>query len=93
MTVDGTPPLGTKQAYTAWQRIMTDEYRELVERRDASRRTLLDPYGATNPAEFFAVATECFFEKSWQLQQKHPGLYRLLRDYYGQDPAERGRVG
>ena len=50
---------------------------------------MLDTYGATNAAEFFAVATECFFEKSRQLQKKHPALYDVLRDYYHQDPAAR----
>ena len=54
-----------------------------------SRRTLLDAYGATNPAEFFAVCTEAFFEKARPLARKHPELYGLLRDYYGQDPAAR----
>ncbi|MDH3583725.1 MAG: zinc-dependent peptidase, partial [Phycisphaerae bacterium] len=52
-------------------------------------RTLLDKYGATEPAEFFAVATECFFEKPRQMAKRHAELYELLRDYYRQDPAER----
>jgi Mlc titration factor MtfA (ptsG expression regulator) len=52
---------------------------------------VLDRYGATNEAEFFAVATESFFEKPLQMEKRHPELYGLLRDYYGQDPAERLR--
>ncbi|MGB0066813.1 MAG: zinc-dependent peptidase, partial [Isosphaeraceae bacterium] len=44
-------------------------------------------YGATNPAEFFAVATECFFEKPIPLRRKHPQLYEELKAYYRQDPA------
>jgi Mlc titration factor MtfA (ptsG expression regulator) len=51
------------------------------------RRTVLDKYGATNPAEFFAVATECFFEKAVQLKRKHPELYEELKLYYQQDTA------
>jgi Mlc titration factor MtfA (ptsG expression regulator) len=49
---------------------------------------VLDEYGATDPAEFFAVATECFFEKPVQLQSKHPELYEELKLYFQQDPAQ-----
>jgi Mlc titration factor MtfA (ptsG expression regulator) len=49
--------------------------------------TVLDPYGATNPAEFFAVATEAFFEKPQQLRDGHRALYDQLKQYYVQDPA------
>ena len=70
---------------------MSDEYEELVERAQKGKPTLLDKYGATNPAEFFAVSTECFFEKSLSMERKHPSLHDLLRTYYGQDPAARER--
>src|SRR2546429_5297556 len=50
-------------------------------------RIFLDEYGATNPAEFFAVATECFFEKPRQLKKKHPALYDELKRFYRQDPV------
>jgi Mlc titration factor MtfA (ptsG expression regulator) len=58
-------------------------------RRDTERgrSDVLDEYGATNPAEFFAVATECFFEKPIPLRRKHPQLYEELKAYYRQDPA------
>ena len=62
----------------------------LVERTQAGEPTLLDPYGATNAAEFFAVATECFFEQALPMQSQHAELYGVLRDYYRQDPAGRG---
>lgn len=55
---------------------------------ERNQRTLIDPYGATNPAEFFAVATETFFEKPRQLAKKRPDLYASLRGYYGVDPQE-----
>ena len=84
---DGAPPLRSRGQYRAWQRIMTEEYENLVERAEKGRRTLLDKYGATNPAEFFAVATELFFEKSRQMRDKHDELYGLLVEYYRQDPA------
>jgi Mlc titration factor MtfA (ptsG expression regulator) len=64
----------------------------LLERlRHSSRKgkkSVLDRYGATNPAEFFAVATECFFEKPSQMKRKHPELYDELKEYYRQDPAQ-----
>jgi Mlc titration factor MtfA (ptsG expression regulator) len=49
---------------------------------------VLDTYGATNPAEFFAVATECFFEKPVQMKKRHPELYQELKEYYRQDPEQ-----
>jgi Mlc titration factor MtfA (ptsG expression regulator) len=49
----------------------------------------LDQYGTTNEGEFFAVATECFFERPVPLAQRHKRLYEILRDYYHQDPAAR----
>ena len=86
---DGAPPLRSRAQYRAWQRIMTEEYETLIERAGKGRRTLLDKYGATSPAEFFAVATELFFEKSPQMKARHPELHGLLVEYYGQDPASR----
>lgn len=84
---NGTPPLHARDQYAAWKRIMSAEYAELQQDVAEGRRSTLDPYGATNPAEFFAVATETFFEKPVQLRRRHAGLYTLLMDYYGQDPA------
>ena len=84
---DGTPVLERRSMYVAWARVLGREYERL--RRDAAsgRETVLDAYGATDPAEFFAVATECFFEKSRQLRDRHPALYEELKRYYRQDPA------
>ena len=59
----------------------------------ARRGQVLDGYGATNPAEFFAVATEAFFERPRALRAQDPTLYGVMVDYWRQDPAERpGRV-
>ncbi|MEM7307311.1 MAG: M90 family metallopeptidase [Planctomycetota bacterium] len=85
---DGAPPLAA-EGHAAWRRIVEREYDELVSRAEAGRATLLDTYGATNPAEFFAVATECFFEQPRALRARHADLYELLRSFYRQDPAER----
>ncbi|MCR9248092.1 MAG: zinc-dependent peptidase [bacterium] len=84
---DGTPPLPDAERLQAWVSTMTREFEALRIASAAGRATVLDYYGATNPAEFFAVATECFFEKSARLRRQHGALYAVLRDYYGQDPA------
>jgi MtfA peptidase len=84
---DGTPILESRRRYERWVRILEEEYDRL--RRDSmlGRYSVLDDYGATNPAEFFAVATECFFEKASVLQKRHPALYDELKAFYRQDPA------
>jgi MtfA peptidase len=82
---DGTPLLSTRCAYAPWAKVMTRYYDDL--RDGGRRRRVLREYGATNEAEFFAVATEAFFEKPRQLRAKKPALYDLLSDYYQSDPA------
>jgi MtfA peptidase len=84
---DGTPPLRDRAANSAWAKVMREEFAALVAASKAGRRTVLDDYGATNPAEFFAVATEAFFERAAVLAARHPALYDRLRDFYRQDPA------
>ena len=84
---NGAPVLPKTSMYAAWARILGHEYQALSEAADADRPTLLDKYGATNPAEFFAVATEYFFEQPQQLRTRHPELYEELKLYYQQDPA------
>ncbi len=63
------------------------EYLRLQRDTVHGRTTVLDPYGAESPAEFFAVATECFFETPYPLRERHPRLYEELSRYYRQDPA------
>ncbi|HYP77387.1 MAG TPA: M90 family metallopeptidase [Polyangiaceae bacterium] len=87
--MDGTPDLGARARYTSWARVLGDEFQELSERLHAGRHSDLDPYGATNAAEFFAVLTEMFFEKPRALQRRHPELYAELAEFYKQDPARR----
>jgi Mlc titration factor MtfA (ptsG expression regulator) len=84
---DGAPVLARRSAYVAWARVLGAEYEDLQEEIRRRHRTVMDRYGATNPAEFFAVATETFFEKPRQLKKKHPELYAELCGFYGQDPA------
>ena len=85
---DGTPPLPADQL-DRWVEVCTEAYEAL---HDGEPRPPLDMYGGTNPAEFFAVATECFFDAPVALEQHEPALYEVLRDFYDQDPAERARV-
>jgi Mlc titration factor MtfA (ptsG expression regulator) len=85
---DGTPILENRGMYAEWNRVMSEAYEQLRRDSSARRRTVLDPYGASDPAEFFAVATECFFETPAELKAAHPALYHILHDYYRQDPIE-----
>ena len=84
---DGTPLLEGRRQWRDWVRVFQAEYEALQEADARGRRTLLDPYGAESPSEFFAVATECFFERPRKLGQRHPELYDQLRRYFRQDPA------
>jgi MtfA peptidase len=86
--IDGTPPLATKELLARWVAVCTDTYTAL---REGHSRDPLDDYGATNPAEFFAVATETFFDASVELEAREPALYEVLSDFYRQDPAARAR--
>jgi Mlc titration factor MtfA (ptsG expression regulator) len=70
-----------------WREVMEQEYERLVEATERGNPTLLDPYGATSPAEFFAVVTECFFREPVRMRNRHPGLFQVFRDFYGQDPS------
>ncbi len=88
-SADGTPLLQHRSMYLAWARVLGREYRQLVKNIEKNQPTLLNQYGATNPAEFFAVATEFFFERPRELKQLHPKLYQQLKLFYHQDPASR----
>ncbi len=87
--VDGTPVLDDRASYDRWTRVMTAEYERLQGALETGADPVIDPYGATNEAEFFAVATETFFERPIFLRSQRPALYDLLLDYYRQDPASR----
>lgn len=84
---DAAPPLRSREQVDAWRAILTREFETLASRCETGKPTLLDCYGATNPAEFFAVATEVFFEQPRDLRRKHEGLYERLKAFYLQDPA------
>ena len=86
-STDGAPWLDSRQQYRTWARVLSGEFEAFRAATDAGEPTLLDEYGATDPAEFFAVATEFFFERAHELRAKHPALYEQLQQFYRQDPA------
>ena len=91
---NGVPILQQPSAYRRWAKVFLRNYDELVGEVESGegRRSLIDPYGATNPAEFFAVASETFYEEARQLKMKQPDLYNELEGFYGVDPANWERV-
>jgi len=87
--LDGAPPLPAAPMVAAWARVLGREFKRLTEDLDRRRKTVLDEYGETNPAEFFAVATEAFFERPVALKRRHREMYDLLAAFYHQDPVAR----
>lgn len=93
---NGAPLLGSRSAYQQWSSVFSAEFENLqrlamaqdLASYEARAQEVLDFYGATEPAEFFAVATETFFEKPVQLEQRHPQLFDQLQRYYGVDPRQ-----
>jgi Mlc titration factor MtfA (ptsG expression regulator) len=84
---DGAPPLRGK-SYRSWARVLSSNYEDLQSRVAQHKKTVLDAYATTNPAEFFAVATETFFERPRALRDRRPDLYEELKSYYRVDPLE-----
>jgi len=82
----GAPVLPAEAGYSDWARVLGREFKVLKDAVKDGLPSVLDPYGATSPAEFFAVATECFFLKPAELQSTHRDLYDQLKFYYRQDP-------
>jgi Mlc titration factor MtfA (ptsG expression regulator) len=85
--MDGFPLLERPSAYRTWGYVFRSLYERQVQETLEGRETPIRPYGATNRAEFFAVATEAFFAKPAELRQRLPDLYDELRKFYRQDPA------
>ena len=86
---DGIPVLPDRNALDEWVRVLGAEYDAFCNRVDAGEETLLDPYAAEAPEEFFAVAAEAFFVAPLEFRIEHPQLYEQLRGYFQQDPAAR----
>jgi Mlc titration factor MtfA (ptsG expression regulator) len=84
-TIDGLPSVGLERAAVGpWIDLVRRKMEEM--RRGDSD---IDPYGLTNEAEFFAVATEYFFERPGVMQRKHAELYAMLSRVFDQSPGER----
>ena len=83
---NGAPALATRAEYLTWARVMRPEFEALRAAEESGTETVLDPYGAANPAEFFAVATEAFFERPRALRAKNRKLYDQLAAFFRQDP-------
>ncbi len=90
---DGTPPLDSREALNRWVEVCGREFGELRDRVARNEATSLRAYGATNEAEFFAVATEQFFNRPAEMLREEPELYGILRDFYRQDTAARLQPG
>jgi Mlc titration factor MtfA (ptsG expression regulator) len=88
-SADGAPRLPHQAMYGPWAHALGAAYEDLATAIREGRPTTIDVYGATSPAEFFAVATEAFFGRPQALRRTQPELYEQLRAFYRQDPASR----
>jgi hypothetical protein len=84
----GESPSAGKRKMASWARVLGAEFKKLQAGAQRGDELDLDVYGATNPAEFFAVATESFFEWPQEMQENQPELYEQLKGFYRQDPAQ-----
>ena len=85
---DGTPPLRDRAEYRDWVQTCSLEYLRLKHDAERGKKSFLNAYGATNEAEFFAVATEQFFDQPHLMIKHAPDLYRVLQEYYRQAPGK-----
>jgi len=83
---NGAPWLGRRDRYPRWSRVMSEEFARLQQQAMIGEPSLFSYYGATNPAEFFAVASEVFFEQPGAMASMHPALYEELRSLYRLTP-------
>ena len=86
---DGVPPLPSREARERWIEVLNAEFERFCRAVDAGEETFLDPYAAEHEAEFFAVASEAFFESPHALRRDLPQLYDLFMGFYKQDPSRR----
>ncbi len=84
---EGVPEFDKRSSYIVWARVLSEEYEDLLDHIKKQHKTDIDTYGATNPAEFFAVVTEYFFEKPIELKKLHPELYEQFKNFYKLDTA------
>jgi len=83
---NGAPILNKRQSYQCWSGVFSAQFEQLKAQAKNGTPSLFDYYGATNPAEFFAVTSEVFFEQAEQFHAHYPMLYQQLKNYYQVDP-------
>ena len=83
---NGAPVLGRRDRYAAWSATLGAAFAQLQQQLARGETPLIDPYGASDPAEFFAVVSELFFERPQALADSHPALYGAFAGYYRVDP-------
>lgn len=88
---NGFPPLHADMNQQAWSEAFSKAYAIFCLNVDADEATVIDPYAAENPAEFFAVISEAFFEMPLVVKLRFPAVYEQLALFYRQDPAQRWR--
>ncbi|HYE34564.1 M90 family metallopeptidase [Methylocaldum sp.] len=88
-TADGFPILHRGMDRQVWTDVFTAAFTDFNARVDQAEDTLIDPYAAEGPGEFFAVLSEYFFEVPGLVRKEYPAVYDLLAQFYGQDPAVR----
>ncbi len=86
-TTDGFPRLVSSDA-RKWIEVVDNEFQEFIKKIATRHKDVIDEYGGTNPAEFFAVTTETFFEKPFQLRHQHEELFEMFMDFYRLDPRD-----
>lgn len=86
---NGYPPLHAGMSRREWVDAFSEAYEDFCRRVDAGEHTEIDPYAAEAPGEFFAVASEAFFEVPDLVLEIYPKVYRQLAAFYRQDPAAR----
>jgi Mlc titration factor MtfA (ptsG expression regulator) len=89
-SANGYPPLHRSMDPRIWAEVFSQAYETFCEQVERDEETDINPYAATNPAEFFAVLSEVFFVKPYRLKQRFPKVYQQLILYYRQDPGARG---
>jgi Mlc titration factor MtfA (ptsG expression regulator) len=84
---DGMPPMHAGISRRRWIDVMSKSFTDFQQRVDSGEETLLDPYGAELPTEFFAVASEAFFDTPDLLNSEYPDVYEQFKLFYRQDPS------
>jgi Mlc titration factor MtfA (ptsG expression regulator) len=88
---NGCPELHANMSAYTWHEVFSKAYKKFCRQVDRQQETVIDPYAAESPGEFFAVLSEAFFELPLAVQEHFPAVYEQLALFYRQDPAQRWR--